>query len=32
MSVYNADGSFAKMCGNGLRCAAAYISSKKKEL
>lgn len=26
MSVYNADGSRAQMCGNGLRCVAAYIA------
>ena len=25
MVVYNADGSIAEMCGNGLRCAAAYL-------
>ena len=22
---YNADGTFAPMCGNGIRCAAAYL-------
>ena len=25
MIIYNADGSLAKMCGNGLRCAASYL-------
>lgn len=25
MSVHNADGSVAEMCGNGLRCAAKYL-------
>jgi diaminopimelate epimerase len=25
MKVYNADGSVPEMCGNGLRCAAAYL-------
>lgn len=29
MSVFNSDSSFAKMCGNGLRCVAAYIYAKK---
>ncbi|MBU4484863.1 diaminopimelate epimerase [bacterium] len=36
MQTYNADGSEAEMCGNGIRCAAIYIKekniSKKKEL
>ena len=26
MCVANADGSFAQMCGNGIRCAAKYLS------
>lgn len=26
MVLYNADGSLAEMCGNGLRCLAAYLS------
>jgi len=25
ISFYNADGTFAPMCGNGIRCAAAYL-------
>ena len=25
MIIYNADGSLAQMCGNGLRCAASYL-------
>ena len=29
MVVYNADGSIAEMCGNGLRCAAAYLKRNK---
>ena len=24
MDIYNADGSIAKMCGNGIRCVAKY--------
>lgn len=36
MDVYNADGSRAKMCGNGIRCVAKYVYDKgltqKKEL
>lgn len=36
MTVYNADGSRAEMCGNGIRCVAKYIydqgMTKKKEL
>ena len=36
MRVFNADGSEAEMCGNGIRCAALYIRnnkySKKKDL
>jgi len=28
MRVYNADGSEASMCGNGLRCVARYVLSK----
>ena len=27
MDIYNADGSRAKMCGNGIRCVAQYINS-----
>ena len=27
-SIYNADGSVAELCGNGLRCAAALLSMK----
>ena len=27
MTIYNADGSLAKMCGNGLRCVVKYLSS-----
>ncbi|MBR3693913.1 MAG: diaminopimelate epimerase [Erysipelotrichales bacterium] len=26
LEIYNADGSIAKMCGNGLRCIGAYLS------
>lgn len=29
MKFFNADGSRAKMCGNGIRCYAAYLYSKK---
>jgi diaminopimelate epimerase len=29
MSVFNADGSVAEMCGNGLRCAVLYIRGQK---
>ena len=25
MDIYNADGSRAKMCGNGIRCVAKYV-------
>ena len=25
MEIYNADGSRAKMCGNGIRCVAKYV-------
>jgi diaminopimelate epimerase len=25
MKMYNADGSFAEMCGNGIRCVAKYV-------
>ena len=28
MDIYNADGSRAKMCGNGIRCVAAYVYNK----
>ncbi|TVQ95189.1 MAG: diaminopimelate epimerase [Deltaproteobacteria bacterium] len=28
MTVYNADGSKPEMCGNGLRCAAAWLASR----
>ena len=28
MEIYNADGSLAKMCGNGLRCAARFAYEK----
>jgi diaminopimelate epimerase len=28
MDVYNADGSRAKMCGNGIRCVAKYVYDK----
>lgn len=28
IDFYNADGSYAPMCGNGIRCAAAYIKNK----
>ena len=31
MRVYNADGSEASMCGNGLRCAARYVLNKLKK-
>jgi len=30
MRIFNADGSEAEMCGNGVRCLAAYIRAKKK--
>ncbi|MCR4337373.1 MAG: diaminopimelate epimerase, partial [Candidatus Omnitrophica bacterium] len=29
MRIINADGSEAEMCGNGVRCLAAYIVNKK---
>ncbi len=29
MKIYNADGSAAKMCGNGIRCFAKYIYEKR---
>ncbi len=29
MRIFNADGSEAEMCGNGVRCLAAYINRKK---
>lgn len=29
MDMYNADGSWSEMCGNGLRCVAKYIFDKK---
>ena len=36
MDIYNADGSRAEMCGNGIRCLAKYVYdrglTKKKEL
>ncbi|MBU1932667.1 MAG: diaminopimelate epimerase [Candidatus Omnitrophica bacterium] len=32
MSIINADGSEAEMCGNGLRCAAMYAGKRKKDL
>lgn len=25
MTMYNADGSYGKMCGNGIRCVAKYV-------
>ena len=25
MRVYNADGSYARMCGNGIRCVGKYL-------
>ena len=25
MAIYNADGSYGKMCGNGIRCVAKYV-------
>ena len=28
MRVFNADGSEASMCGNGLRCVARYVCEK----
>lgn len=31
MRVYNADGSEASMCGNGLRCVARYVLDRKQE-
>ena len=30
MSIFNADGSVAEMCGNGLRCAVLYAAMKRK--
>ena len=30
MTVFNKDGSLGLMCGNGLRCVAAYLKEKKK--
>ncbi|OIO33137.1 MAG: diaminopimelate epimerase [Candidatus Omnitrophica bacterium CG1_02_40_15] len=30
MSVFNADGSVAEMCGNGLRCAVLFLGNKRK--
>ena len=30
MTVFNSNGTFALMCGNGLRCVAAYLYSNKK--
>ena len=29
MSMYNADGSEGKMCGNGIRCVAKYVYDNK---
>lgn len=29
MTVFLPDGQFTKMCGNGLRCVAAYLHAKK---
>ncbi len=29
MIIINADGSYASMCGNGIRCFAKYIWEKK---
>jgi diaminopimelate epimerase len=29
MEIYNADGSFVEMCGNGIRCFAKYLLDKK---
>lgn len=29
MAMYNADGSYGKMCGNGIRCVAKYIYDNK---
>ena len=29
MEIYNSDGSFAPMCGNGIRCFAKYVLEKK---
>ena len=28
MAMYNADGSYGKMCGNGIRCVAKYVYDK----
>ena len=25
MRMYNADGSYGEMCGNGIRCVAKYV-------
>ena len=30
MDMYNADGSRGKMCGNGIRCVAAYMAEQKR--
>lgn len=30
MEMYNADGSTGKMCGNGIRCLARYVSERKR--
>ncbi|MBN1892242.1 MAG: diaminopimelate epimerase [Clostridiales bacterium] len=30
MEMYNADGSLGKMCGNGIRCLARYVSDRKR--
>lgn len=32
MLIFNADGSKAEMCGNGLRCIALFAKSKKKQM
>ena len=32
MKIYNADGSVAAMCGNGLRCAARYLAERSVDL
>ena len=32
MSMYNADGSEGKMCGNGIRCVAKYVYDNKMTL
>ena len=29
MEMYNADGSYSEMCGNGIRCVAKYVYDKK---